>query len=107
MSRVSQAGYEVWHVTDSRVVHLQGAATGVKTRCAAQEGAGLLVSVALQILPRSLRSRAGGVGQHIVPGRRPCSTGAHRSLRRQPIEDAPYLWRDMFAHGFSLPLSRA
>jgi N-acetylglucosaminyl-diphospho-decaprenol L-rhamnosyltransferase len=105
MSRVGQAGYEVWHVTSSRVVHLQGSATGVKTDEAPKRVPAYWYQSRYKFfhdrygptraLLANIAFLAGDVLYRI-----------HRTIRRQPIEDAPFLWRDMFAHGLSLPTPR-
>lgn len=105
MSRVGGAGYEVWHVAESRVVHLQGSATGVKSDAPPRR----LPAYWYQSRFKFFHDRYGGpravlanvaflAGDLLYRG--------HCTLRRQPIEDAPFLWRDMFAHGWSLPKPR-
>ena len=105
MSRVWRAGYEVWHVSDSRVVHLQGAATGVKTDAAPKRLPAYWYQSRYKFFhDRYGRVRAGLANMLFLAG--DLLYRAHRTIRRQPIEDAPYLWNDMFAYGYSLPEGR-
>ena len=106
MSRARGMGYEVWHVTDSRVVHLQGSATGVKS----DEPVKRVPAYWYQSRYKFFHDRYGATRAalaNIAFLAGDILYRFHRSLRRQPIEDAPFLWRDMFAHGFSLPTPRA
>lgn len=106
MSRARRMGYEVWHVTDSRVVHLQGSATGVKS----DEPVKRVPAYWYQSRYKFFHDRYGAARAalaNIAFLAGDILYRFHRSLRRQPIEDAPFLWRDMFAHGFSLPTPRA
>ena len=106
MSRARRMGYEVWHVTDSRVVHLQGSATGVKS----DEPVKRVPAYWYQSRYKFFHDRYGATRAalaNIAFLAGDILYRFHRSLRRQPIEDAPFLWRDMFAHGFSLPTPRA
>lgn len=105
MSRVGAAGYEVWHVTDSRVVHLQGSATGVKS----DELIRRVPDYWYQSRFKFFHDRyglAGAVLANLLFLAGDLLYRAHRTLRRQPILDAQGLWHDMFAHGFSLPRPR-
>lgn len=106
MSRVGKAGYEVWHATDSRVVHLQGAATGVKTHAPPKRVPAYWYQSRFKFFhDRYGRFRAMWANILFLAG--DLVYRAHRTLRRQPIEDAPFLWRDMFAYGYSLPEARS
>jgi len=102
MSRVTKAGYEVWHVTGSRVVHLQGSATGVKSDAPVKrvppywyqsrykffhDTYGKFAAARANIL-----FLAGDVIYRI-----------HRIMRGRPVMDAPFLWKDMMRFGFTLP----
>ena len=105
MSRVGRAGYEVWHVADSRVVHLQGSATGVKSDAPPKR----VPAYWYQSRFKFFHDRYGklrAIAANILFLAGDLVYRAHRSLRRQPIEDAPFLWRDMFAYGYSLPEAR-
>jgi len=105
MSRVGQAGFEVWHVADSRVVHLQGSATGVKTDAPPKRVPAYWYQSRFKFFhDRYGRFRAVLANILFLAG--DALYRAHRTLRRQPIEDAPFLWRDMFAYGYSLPEGR-
>lgn len=95
MTRARKAGYGVWHVAASRVVHLAGQATGVRT---ANQNAEAAPPSAIW-----LASRARYMKKHYKP------LGAaranvfflagdmvyrlHRILRARPIENPPHLWR--------------
>jgi len=106
MSRARKMGYEIWHVTESRVVHLQGSATGVKT----DEPVKRVPPYWYQSRFKFFHDRYGwtrAVLANIAFLAGDLLYRLHRLLRRQPIEDAPFLWRDMFEHGFSLPTPRA
>jgi len=105
MSRVRRAGYEVWHASDSRVVHLQGSATGVKSDAPVKR----VPAYWYQSRFKFFRDRYGllrAVLANLAFLAGDLLYRAHRTLRRQPIEDAPFLWRDMFVHGFSVPNGR-
>ena len=105
MSRVRRAGYEVWHASDSRVVHLQGSATGVKSDSPVKR----VPAYWYQSRFKFFRDRYGPVRAilaNLLFLAGDLLYRAHRTLRRRPIEDAPFLWRDMFAYGFSLPNGR-
>jgi N-acetylglucosaminyl-diphospho-decaprenol L-rhamnosyltransferase len=105
MSRVGQAGYEVWHVATSRVVHLQGAATGVKTDAPPKRVPAYWYQSRFKFFhDRYGRARAVLANLLFLAG--DLLYRAHRTLRGQRIEDAPFLWRDMFAYGYSLPEAR-
>ena len=105
MSRARKMGYEIWHVTESRVVHLQGSATGVKS----DEPVKRVPPYWYQSRFKFFHDRYGlarAVLANIAFLAGDLLYRFHRTLRRQPIEDAPFLWRDMFEHGFSLPSRR-
>jgi len=105
MSRVGQAGYEVWHVAESRVVHLQGAATGVKSDAPPKRVPAYWYQSRYKFFhDRYGRTRAALANIAFLAG--DLVYRVHRSVRGQPIHDAPFLWRDMFAYGFSLPEPR-
>lgn len=106
MSRLDGAGYEVWHVAESRVVHLQGSATGVKSDEPVKRVPPYWYQSRFKFFhDRYGRTRATLANVAFLAG--DLLYRLHRLSRRQPIEDAPFLWRDMFAHGFSLPKRRA
>ena len=105
MSRVGRAGYEVWHVAESRVVHLQGAATGVKTDAPPKRVPAYWYQSRFKFFhDRYGRTRAMLANIAFLAG--DLLYRIHRTLRGQPIQDAPFLWRDMFAYGLSLPEPR-
>jgi len=106
MSRLRRAGYEAWHVAESRVVHLQGSATGVKS----DEPVKRVPAYWYQSRFKFFHDRYGrlrAVLANIAFLAGDLLYRLHRTLRRQQIEDPPFLWRDMFAHGFSLPRRKA
>ena len=106
MSRLDGAGYEGWHVAESRVVHLQGSATGVKSDEPVKRVPPYWYQSRFKFFhDRYGRTRATLANVAFLAG--DLLYRLHRLSRRQPIEDAPFLWRDMFAHGFSLPKRRA
>jgi len=105
MSRVGQAGYEVWHVAESRVVHLQGAATGVKSDAPPKRVPAYWYQSRYKFFhDRYGRTRAVLANIAFLAG--DLLYRLHRAIRRQPIKDPPFLWRDMFVHGLSLPKPR-
>jgi len=105
MSRLGQAGYEAWHVAESRVVHLQGSATGVKSDEPVKRVPPYWYQSRFKFFhDRYGRMRAVLANIAFLAG--DLVYRLHRILRRQPIEDPPFLWRDMFVHGFSLPMRK-
>jgi N-acetylglucosaminyl-diphospho-decaprenol L-rhamnosyltransferase len=102
MSRVGAAGYEVWHVTDSRVVHLQGSATGVKSDTPVKRVPPYWYQSRFKFF-HDRYGRARAVLANILFLAGDLLYRVHRGVRGQPIEDPPYLWRDMLAHGTTLP----
>lgn len=99
MTRARAAGYEVWHVADSRVVHLAGQATGVRTD---QQG-----SSAKPLSPFWLASRSRYMRKHfgrLGPARADAFFLAgdlvyrlHSILRGRAIENPPRMWRTYLA----------
>ena len=95
MTRARNAGYEVWHVAASRVVHLGGQATGVHTP---EQDA-----TAQPLSPFWLASRDRYMRKHYGSMGAACANffflsgdivyRLHRALRGQPIENPPHLWR--------------
>jgi len=105
MSRVRRAGYEIWHVSESRVVHLQGQATGVRSDEATKRMPAYWYESRYKFLhDRYGRARANFANILFLLG--DLIYRAHRVIRMKRIGDIPHLWRDMFAHGFSLPEAR-
>ncbi|WP_294394260.1 glycosyltransferase family 2 protein [uncultured Sphingomonas sp.] len=105
MARVRAAGYEIWHVADSRVVHLAGQSTGVRS----DEKLKRVPAYWYESRYKFFHDRY-GKGQAVLANML-FLTGdlvyrAHRTARGKQILDAPFLWRDMIAHGFSLPKAR-
>lgn len=105
MKRIRAAGWEVWHVAESRVVHLAGQSTGVR------RGDPELKPLS----PHWLRSRwkyfcdhhgrAGAVAATTLFLAGDLVYRLHRLLRLRPIGDPPGLWRDYLRHGFTRPNS--
>ncbi len=99
MTRIRAAGWEVWHVAASRVVHLAGQSTGVRT----DTGAGAPAAWAEPPSPHWLASRRRYLRKHAGrtgPARADAAFlagdlvyRAHRRLRGRPVEDPPGLWR--------------
>ena len=99
MTRARAAGHEVWHVAASRVVHLAGQATGVRTGGGAARAA--------PVSPFWLASRRRYMRRHF--GRLgPVAADAlflagdlfyraHRLASGRAIDDPPGLWRDHLA----------
>ena len=94
MTRARNAGYEVWHVAASRVVHLAGQATGVRTD--GKGGVQPLSPFWLTSRDRYMRKHFGRFG----PARaNVCFLAGdllyrlHRLLRARPIENPPEMWR--------------
>lgn len=102
MSRVARAGYEVWHVSDSRVVHLQGSATGVKADAVPRRLPGYWYRSRFKFF-HDRYGRLGAVLANLLFLAGDLLYRVHRFIQRKPIEEVPHLWRDMLAHGFSLP----
>jgi GT2 family glycosyltransferase len=102
MSRATLAGYEMWHVADSRVVHLQGSSTGVKSSGKLARRPAYWYRSRFKFFhdrygwPRAVLANILFLAGDLI-------YRAHRLLRGKPILDPPFLWRDMVAHGFSLP----
>ena len=95
MTRTRAAGYDVWHVTASQIVHLAGQSTGVRSAAGTVEIA--------PPSPHWLASRARYLRKHHGPlglffGNMFFFAGdtvyrLHRILRARPIENPPALWR--------------
>lgn len=95
MTRARKAGYEVWHVAASRVVHLAGQATGVRTGDPDPQ-VQPLSPFWLASRDRYLRKHHGRFGAaranvFFLAG--DMVYRLHRILRARPIENPPHLWR--------------
>lgn len=98
MVRIREAGYEVWHIAESKVVHLAGQATGVRAGAPGRKK---------RLSPHWLKSRSLFFRNHY--GRAGALLGtllfllgdvfyrAHRLLLGRPISDPPHLWHDYLA----------
>ena len=105
MYRVRRAGYEVWHVAESRVVHLAGQSTGVRSDETPKRAPPYWYHSRVKFLHDHYgRSRA--IMANILFLLGDALYRVHRTIRLKPIEDRPYLWRDMIAYGSSLPEER-
>lgn len=95
MTRACAAGYEVWHVADSHVVHLAGQATGVRTG-RQEQGPEPLSDIWLASRRRYMRKHFGRFGParanlFFLAG--DLVYRAHRRLRGRMIHDPPRMWR--------------
>ena len=94
MKRVRNAGYQVWHVAESRIVHLAGQATGVRTGDAEIK----------RLSPVWLASRRKFLRKHYGSLAPACATALFLAgdvcyrcvsiLRRRKIQNPPFMWRD-------------
>ena len=96
MRRTRAAGYEVWHVAESRVVHLAGQSTGVRSDSARASAPPPLSQVWLASRARYLRKFHGNFG--LVRANMCFLAGdllyrLHRRLRARPVENPPNMWR--------------
>ncbi|MDO5706578.1 MAG: glycosyltransferase family 2 protein [Paracoccus sp. (in: a-proteobacteria)] len=96
MTRARQAGYEVWHVADSHVVHLAGQSTGLRSgdRPAAPKP---VSPIWLQSRNRYLRKHHGRAGLWAGTALYLAGDALFRVqsvLRGQRGRSAPHLWRD-------------
>ncbi len=102
MTRARKAGHEVWHVAQSRVVHLAGQSTGVRTGSQDDQPPA-------RPSPFWLRSRSRYLRKHHGPLARMRAnilflTGdllyrTHRILTGRPVRNPPHLWRDYLNTG--------
>jgi len=99
MFRVRKAGLEVWHVSDSRVVHLQGAATGMRTDDRPKRSPAYWYHSRFRFF-RASYGRTGAIAANLLFLLGDTLYRLHRTVRLKPLLDPPYLWRDMLTHGF-------
>jgi len=95
MMRACAAGAEVWHVPESRVVHLEGQSTDQQTEEADK--------AALHVSAHWLASRRRFMRKHFGPLGPTAATAffltgdllyrLHRLLRAKPVENPPRLWK--------------
>ncbi|MCF2906661.1 glycosyltransferase family 2 protein [Octadecabacter sp. CECT 8868] len=98
-SRVRAAGHTIWHVTDSRVVHIAGAATGVRVNDAPKR----LPAYWYQSRFRYFLKRyswGGAVLANILYIMGYGIYRLHRALRRKPVLTPPHTARDILSSGF-------
>lgn len=103
MSRIKAAGYSVWHVADSHVVHLAGASTGVRT---GDKEIKRLSPIWLESRRRFMLTRygrVGGAGATILFLLGDIVYRVHRLLRGRRPENPPHMWRDYVGHMFNRP----
>lgn len=105
MFRLQKAGYKIWHCADSRVVHLQGAATGVKAGNAKPKPAYWYQSRYKFFHDHYGKTGAFAANFLFLLGDAFCRV--HRLARGKPTNATPGLWRDMLTHGFELPEAKA
>ena len=100
--RAQCAGWQTWYVPQSKVIHLEGAATGVAARD--ETAARLLVRGAATVLPEKLRQIAHGTRRRRIPVRL-CSvaTACARSSANR-ISIAPICWPTHSAIAFFAPV---
>lgn len=94
MVRTDAAGYPVWHVADSRVVHLAGQSTGLRSGGPARPGP--VPRIWLRSRRRFFRDRYGIVGAALADALFLAGDVVyrlHRVLLRRPVLDPPDLWR--------------
>lgn len=97
MSRVHAAGYKVWHVAESRVVHLAGQSTGVRSGDAEIRR---LSPVWLKSRTRFMRKKYGVAGVMLANVLFLTGDLLYRLkclLLLRAIQDPPHLWRDYLA----------
>lgn len=98
MARVRAAGFEVWHVAESRVVHLAGQSTGVRSDDVLKR----LSPIWLESRQRFFKKHHGRAGfwranLFFLVG--DLLYRAHRLLRRKPVDNPPHMWQDYLASG--------
>jgi GT2 family glycosyltransferase len=102
MARVRDAGFEIWHTSDSRVVHLAGQATGVRAGNKPKRIPAYWYHSRFKFFCDRYGRRQAAIANTLFL----IGNGlfrVHRALRLKAPGDAPYLWRDMLAHGFTTP----
>lgn len=94
MTRARKAGYEVWHLPSSRVVHLAGQATGVR------HGKDTVVEplspIWLKSRARYFRKHCGRIGvfaANMMFLKGDTLYRLHRLLARKPVQNPPKMWR--------------
>lgn len=97
MFRTREAGFEVWHVSESRVVHLQGQSTGVRADEAPKRLPGYWYESRLRFF-RSNYGKASAALADLLFLLGDLVYRLHRLVRFKDIADPPMLWRDMLSH---------
>ncbi|QEA12488.1 glycosyltransferase [Comamonas flocculans] len=105
MARMKKAGYEIWHIPESRVVHLQGQATGVRAQDAVKRIPDYWYQSRFKFF-NDYHGRVGAIFANVLYLIGDVFYRIHRGLRFKPIMDPPYLWHDMLTHGFALPKAK-
>lgn len=104
MARVRAAGYQIWHVAESRVVHLAGQSTGVRSDNFEVQR---LSPIWLQSRTRFMRKQY-GIGGLVLANILFLSGNLLYRMKclllLRTIQDPPHLWRDYLAHMVSYRL---
>ena len=101
MARIRRAGHRIWHVAESRVVHLAGQSTGVR--------AGSVKRLPPYWFHSRFKffhdhyGRVGAILANLIFMVGDLIYRTHRAVLRRPNQDPPHLLRDLMAHGFRLP----
>ncbi len=102
MFRVRKAGYEIWHISDSQVVHLAGQATGMRADDMPKRVPAYWYKSRFKFF-RDNYGAAGAIFANISFLLGDLLYRAHHLIRLKRPMDPPFLWRDMLMHGFTLP----
>jgi GT2 family glycosyltransferase len=105
MFRIRKMGREIWHLAESRVVHIAGQATGL------QNGQYELKRVPAYWFQSRFKFFHDNYGLHgawlanllFLSGQ--FVYILHRAIRLKPLNQPPCFWRDFLAYGFKLPQS--
>ena len=102
MARAKKLGFEIWHVSDSAVVHLAGASTGMRTGDKPRR----LPAYWFQSRYKYFRDHYGKFGAWCANAL--CIAGqyiyaAHRFLLRKPNMNPPHFVKDLMTHGYGVP----
>ncbi len=106
MKRVRKAGYAIWHVSESCVVHIAGAATGMRAGDAKPKR---VPHFWLQSRTKFFRDHFGWAGLFLANAMFLVGDlvyRGHRLIRLKPLHNPPKMWRDYVMNTFSLPPGR-